>query len=141
MNKVQYSCVLTYPTPSLIACNTTGMMHLKIKSGISHRMLVRHFQDARGPRNLASANRKLLNTRMLFAVSGCGLYRRRCTVRRILYPRLSLKHVRKYLVQLIIWNKLIESSQNYVTLWVNVCMFLCYGYSFQLVTCSGLIME
>jgi len=39
MNKIQYSCVLTYPTPFLIAYNTTGMMHLKIKSGVSHRVL------------------------------------------------------------------------------------------------------
>jgi hypothetical protein len=27
VNRVQDSCVLTYPTPSLIRCNTTGMMH------------------------------------------------------------------------------------------------------------------
>jgi len=30
VNKIQDSCVLTYPTPSLITYNTTGMMHLKI---------------------------------------------------------------------------------------------------------------
>ena len=29
INRTQDSCVLTYPTPSLIAYNTTGMMHLK----------------------------------------------------------------------------------------------------------------
>jgi len=32
INRIQDSCVLTYPTPSLIAYNTTGMMHLKIVS-------------------------------------------------------------------------------------------------------------
>ena len=30
-SRIQDSCVLTYPTPSLIACNTTGMMHLKVR--------------------------------------------------------------------------------------------------------------
>jgi len=28
INRIQDSCVLMYPTPSLIAYNTTGMMHL-----------------------------------------------------------------------------------------------------------------
>ena len=31
INRIQNSCVLTYPTPSLIVYNTTGMMHLKIQ--------------------------------------------------------------------------------------------------------------
>jgi len=30
INRIQDSCVLTYPTPYLIAYNTTGMMHLEI---------------------------------------------------------------------------------------------------------------
>ena len=33
INRIQDRCVLTYPTPSLIAYNTTGMMHLKISIG------------------------------------------------------------------------------------------------------------
>ena len=31
MNTTQDSCVLTYPTPFLIAYNTTVMMHIKTK--------------------------------------------------------------------------------------------------------------
>jgi len=29
INRIEDSCVLAYPNPSLIACNTTRMMHLK----------------------------------------------------------------------------------------------------------------
>ena len=38
-NKVGYkTCVLTYPTPSLIAYNTTGTMHLKITTQVCNEM-------------------------------------------------------------------------------------------------------
>ena len=30
INRIKDSCILTYPTPSLIAYNTTGMMHVNI---------------------------------------------------------------------------------------------------------------
>ena len=59
-SRIQDSCVLTYPTPSPIACNTTGMMHLKIttigfisasyiKSAHSRCLRMQRYQAVRVP--------------------------------------------------------------------------------------------